>query len=101
MEEEQGRSYSGPPDNREQKERMRMEGSLKKGRRAREEMSNVRLKQIREKSELEDAEKEESGLEEEGDGTSSPVGGEGESVGEEEEEGEGESKEEESGKVSQ
>lgn len=49
MEEEQGRSYSGPPDNREQKERMRMEGSLKKGRRAREEMSNVRLKQIREK----------------------------------------------------
>ncbi|XP_055786149.1 retinitis pigmentosa GTPase regulator b isoform X2 [Salvelinus fontinalis] len=55
-------------------------------------------------SELEDAEKEESGLEEEeeGDGTSSPVGGEGESVGEEEEEeGEGESKEEEeSGEVS-
>ncbi|XP_045065669.1 retinitis pigmentosa GTPase regulator b [Coregonus clupeaformis] len=61
-----------------------------------------------EESELEDAEKEESGLEEEeGDRMSSPVGGEGESVGEEEEEGEGESKaseveeEEEGGEVSQ
>ncbi|XP_052365055.1 LOW QUALITY PROTEIN: retinitis pigmentosa GTPase regulator b [Oncorhynchus keta] len=173
VEEEQCRSYSGPPDNREQEERRGEEsgdetgssddqtpakqesegeeeeseggvgmrraesGDVKEVAESRDEVTDEEngenddtvkvegedggISELEEESEggdepcktetdqgdeseLEDAEKEESGLEEEeeGDGTSSPVGGEGESVGEEEEEeGGGESKEEEeSGEVS-
>ncbi|XP_031648768.1 X-linked retinitis pigmentosa GTPase regulator isoform X2 [Oncorhynchus kisutch] len=157
VEEEQCRSYSGPPDNREQEERRgeesgdetgssddqtpakqesedeeeeseggvgmrRAESGGGKEAKSRDEVTDEEngenddtvkgedegISELEEESEggdepcktetdqgdeseLEDAEKEESGLEgeEEGDGTSSPVGGEGESVGEEEEEGGG------------